>query len=507
MNKLDFLSTKPQLFILGKERFTTDIGKILGVICAALIIALSIYFFSEMIRRHSINIYSYSYITHLPLIDMSEFPIMMTLQNGNGVPYDEEERLFRIYGLHADFGNYSNVKYTPIYLEKCDINKHFGKYQELFKDIPYFERYHCMPLNKFNLTVFGKYGNSATGFSFLNFDVDKCMNLSRSIDPSNGIIRDSTNCFTDEKIQTTFFSSFISIAHVDIYIDHNNITTPTQVYARIDLLPVSTSIYKRYFRFMKVNHYDSDSGFIFESIESETNFQVDFDTNAVDLRKDAFGKFSQISFVMNDKEEKFVRSFIKFQNALANIGGVVKVILLIGTIMSNYISDKLFYIFLSNEYLDFGIHKSNQNINHILSNFKIPKQSEAAKNILYPKISIIKKTTELKLSRLEIICPSSICLGRKEKENFKVLENCIKYFRSIMSFDTLLKLHFEVEKIKKLILTEEQVPAFYSIQKLKFDNKINEAEIRYDIEQFKSITVSQPSKIKLLDNNLISALK
>jgi hypothetical protein len=136
--KIDFLSTKPQIFTNGKNRFSTIFGIIFSIVTMAVIVTFAIYFLNEMFQRQTINIYSYSYINSLPSINMSNFPLMISIQNGNGIPYPEEERLFRIYGVHCDFSNYSNVKYIPIYPEKCDIDKHFGEYKEFFKDIPFF---------------------------------------------------------------------------------------------------------------------------------------------------------------------------------------------------------------------------------------------------------------------------------------------------------------------------------------------------------------------------------
>ena len=124
-----------------------------------------------------------------------------------------------------------NLNRQRIQTEKCDINKHFGNYQNFFKDVPYLTHHYCAVPGK-NITLFGIYG-SIQPYNFLDFWIYTCVN-------DTAVNR--TNCFPREQSQARLVNTYISYLYLDYFLDHTNIQNPGQLILRSEILPVSSTI-------------------------------------------------------------------------------------------------------------------------------------------------------------------------------------------------------------------------------------------------------------------------
>jgi hypothetical protein len=146
----DFISEKPQFLLNNSERSKTIYGGLLSIVCLVLISIAICKFGLDMITRANstmtynqvpVNNVSYNY---------GQFPFMVARLD-NGLKLIENED--RYYYFLADIWNFSpdnstgqivmNLNRQRIQTEKCDLNKHFGKYKDFFKDVPYLTHHYC----------------------------------------------------------------------------------------------------------------------------------------------------------------------------------------------------------------------------------------------------------------------------------------------------------------------------------------------------------------------------
>jgi hypothetical protein len=93
--------------------------------------------------------------------------------------------------------------------------------------------------------------------------------------------------------------------------------------------------------------YNSDVGYVFSDIQPNFFHAFDSFSSEVDLRDQKTNvtpyTFLWLTLVNSPRKVVYFRNYMKVQNLLANIGGIVKGIILIGSLFNNIISSKLFY--------------------------------------------------------------------------------------------------------------------------------------------------------------------
>lgn len=76
-------------------------------------------------------------------------------------------------------------------------------------------------------------------------------------------------------------------------------------------------------------YYNTDNGYFIENIK-KSSFYIyigyDMQISTVDLKED-LPKIGQVNFVLDDFSTTYNRSYIKLQEVMANIGGVMKFLL------------------------------------------------------------------------------------------------------------------------------------------------------------------------------------
>ena len=138
--QFDFLSTEAKFTFNknGETRVKTFIGGIISIISVLASLGLSLYFFAVFVSDNNQSIISSSkFDSTVYLTDTSEVPLMFRLSDTRNLPYKESDKMYKI-GLNYWYvtSNTSTTivqDYVAINVEHCDINKHFGKYNKVFR--------------------------------------------------------------------------------------------------------------------------------------------------------------------------------------------------------------------------------------------------------------------------------------------------------------------------------------------------------------------------------------
>ncbi len=351
---IDFLGLKPSLLLQGSQRHTTFFGSLISVIVFGFILGFSLYFFISLFQRENLVVNQNQGKIDFPTMDISNMPFIFKMVDGSLTDVGNFSQYFQFQVL---------LSYRPRYpalpilywsdIEYCNISKHFGNYTSYFNKIPNLSSYSCVSnLSQYNWTLYGTYGDTINGFSAWNLLINICNNKT-----SNG------TCAPQSKITDKLKAVFLNFGSLDILIDHKNIDNPSNITLNVELMPLSATVYTRYYFFKRTVSYETDYGFIFPENKNKVFFQQDERQTYVDLSVSLGGdnavaisgvKFGHISWHMNQVKYSFNRSYMKIQEMMASIGGVISAISFIGYIFVNFVGRRMYNIRLANVFFQFN---------------------------------------------------------------------------------------------------------------------------------------------------------
>jgi hypothetical protein len=320
-SSLDFISPQPSFKIKKGNRLKNALSGIFSLIAFLLILSITIYSIHQMFTRSTSTVILNTIPDSHQKQNLSELPFMIGLINNLGQIIQDDESVYviksevwQIYNNNTNPMMQQMVKRASIILEKCDINKHFGEYKKYFQKTPYINYHYCTDPNKNNMTIFRPF---STNSNFIIHAIGTCNNKT-----SNGKI-----CKDQKTIETILSNIFISHVYLEFSIDHKNISYPGSLSLRSDLLPASSSLFTRYWYSYKNIEYLSDLGYIFEDNYVKKYFQVSRPSQTVSLITQntiLTGTFINIFLSMDHEYHRYQRSFMKLQNLVASVGGIIK---------------------------------------------------------------------------------------------------------------------------------------------------------------------------------------
>ena len=188
---------------------------------------------------------------------------------------------------------------------------------------------------------------------------------------------------------------------MDSYFDNNNYETPQHFYKNSFSIPLSSSVYKRQFIYVKNIDYFTDYGLIFEDEQQVSVYQVDSATADLYFNSAAAltpNTLSEMSITIKNIKDVYSRKYYKLQNLAADLGGVLKAVLIVSVFFNKIISEPM----LNNYIYDslFGYTNLNKKINQ---KSKIQIKDETKRNLNILKSERIEVNSKNKfLSKNEI---------------------------------------------------------------------------------------------------------
>jgi hypothetical protein len=358
IRKYDTLGNKPELYVNSSTRYQTLFGGVLSLMTLGLLTAATISFSIQLINYESSTIIYNLVPSSNETLNLTGVPWMIMLQDNLFKPIEDEDRYYmpsaNIWSVIPDLSTGElnmNTTVATLNIERCDINKHFGIYRPYFENVPFLEHHYC-PVFDSNITISGVFG-SVKPYKYVELWINRCRNVTR-VDKRN-------KCYDEQSINDRLSDGYISYKFLDNAIDHQNLENPASYYLRADSLPVSSTIYKRNWYYLKNVNYTSDAGLIMKSNNLTQVFQVSSSKESVDLKKEGIepGSFAQITLSMDNKVDVYFRTYEKVQNMLANIGGIIKGIIVIATAINWFVCQEMYFIDLMKDV--FPEFKNNSN--------------------------------------------------------------------------------------------------------------------------------------------------
>jgi hypothetical protein len=116
------------------------------------------------------------------------------------------------------------------------------------------------------------------------------------------------------------------------------------------------SLFKRYIVRNKNVVYETDYGYIIQSLKTVKFTQFSYNEVIVDIRKGQTskpGNFAELTLLMDEKIDEYHRSFTKLQNVFASIGGFFEGIIIVASLIADFFTSKLYYLTIINKTFTF----------------------------------------------------------------------------------------------------------------------------------------------------------
>lgn len=391
---MDFLGTKPTLNIRGQNNYKTTLGGALSIIVLISIISGASYFINQLLSKSNFTIIQSEEYYPLGYMNWTNYEIAVNLANKVGEKIPEADRIYSIKGLWYSYEKNNNSNSSQVEMETklkffdmeyCDLSRHFTNSSNLWKEEKFISSSFCLPKDyPLNISqIFTSVGNKGILIS-----LTRCSNTTTK-----------KNCFSPERIEKDLENVIVLIRMKNFYFDHK-LTGDTGVpYIFTHSPTVSSSVVYKSNYFFQNFEYFTDESLLFSSSNKRLYNVIGESRQTSDLTKDTIvpGSFVMLNFNMHSMKKNVNKNYYKFQNMLADLGGLIKGIITVAGFINIYFSNLLFYKYIINQ----------NNYSLINQNFPLQEKTPARDDKFNGKFSFNKVKNSQIILKHDISCNDS----------------------------------------------------------------------------------------------------
>lgn len=323
ITKFDNISSK--ITLKGKnnnERYQNSFGGLLSLLSLLAMLSAVLYFSirfmnftnpTVIMNQEKRENFVYERFNQIP------FLVKITDEKGNGIQNENGLIRMEYLWITANYTNGSIIQeYNPVSITPCNESNLF-EYKDIFNQ-SLLPGYYC-PSFKKDVDLIGQYGSNSP-YTFSIFLVYQCDNSIKS-----------NNCNTTQEIDKALDNIYLEFIIGDNIFAHSDKDPDVKILSSDRLSITNRSFYRVWLGIHSVE-YISDYGLIFEERNKEMYFQKEMyriDLSLVDktLLEQSKMPFAAISMQNHKYVSTFKRSYMKFQDLLALLGGILKSIMVI----------------------------------------------------------------------------------------------------------------------------------------------------------------------------------
>lgn len=469
LRSIDIYGKKADLSINREEAYKTTLGGFFTLIIGVLFLLLFFNFGSDMIYHENPSTVFSEIYSNLPQKE-----------------YFSKETYFFMYGVQDP--NYAHFIDDSIYKSSlkhyCRNKKHPD--QTFTKEI---ETERCTEAHLPSDSNLKEYFMQASGspldqlfcaknldtqevFMEGSFDVDIYCYLEIVIH----ICRNQTDnvsapiCKPIEEIKEKM-EGYFAYYTIDYLIDPQNFQSPGQAIGKDYFTPISVGMTREINRYIATTKINSDDGFIFTS-KNYYKYPT-YSNDKESLLFDATNGDNLLTFTLrkSHSDNIFERNYKKIQDVLAEIGGFIQILYLFFWVLNYPFLSKKFTEKIVNTIYNFESEKSYKeptlkNLDSVQPAKNLKKKTIAVKtqneNLVKYMVKI-KNRPPLKLTNWEFF--KTLLFSQKKKQktyqnNYKRMMAGKKAVEEKLDISYLLKKFYEIDKIKMLLLNENQFRLF-----------------------------------------------
>ena len=349
-----------QLRYKKEKMYYTNLDILLSLIFLGLFLFVCIIYLKNIINKNDFTIVTNKIqLNKKNEINFSDNPIIFGIFNSQGenIDFDNTYINANLYKNNYNYINNNQINKTQnkINLEICSENNLPSFFLNKVNSRLNISKFLCFTKGQ-NITISGYYGDFFNLFDILEFHLSKCYN--------------STNCKSEEEINSHLNNTNLYIIYLSHFIDHYSTNYPiNNMITGYNFINSLNSI-KRYYFYFSNSKYISDNGLVF-SEEKIYNF-LEYKETIVDYFEPKANSllssktFLNIAFTIYPYQIIYSRKYIKLQDVLGNIGGCSDILFVFFKLISLYFSERSFLIEISNTFVNkkklYKYYKNNINI-------------------------------------------------------------------------------------------------------------------------------------------------
>jgi hypothetical protein len=456
-------------------------GGLITLIINAFIVYCVFYFGDDLwLREEPTSLFTKGINNSTPIY-LKDYPTPISFTDQMGVPYDNVYRYITVvaYWYLMDYEPYGlkGTNYFPLIVEPCTA-EHVSQYGDLFRQDVYFDRSYCVNQNKFiNTTrtsenqmqsdreIFFQNEFASMNSSFISYYGHVCIN---STDNGN-------SCAPQSEIDSFLDSLNVIYSYLDSYVNLYSYDNPSTYYLNRWVSSINKYLSKTVFHRVKNTRIMTDSGILMQDDIFDEKKTLQYDR----LIPDVMGVPNSIFDLIIEGtriQDIHYRSYIKVQDIIANVGGLLSFMLTISNMLlspfqeielnlqllnrlyeiestTNTNNNTKLKIESFNELKDCSSHNINQNI--IKNNFMGFSQK-------------LKEFKEVNASLIDFFKAKLGCRSRHCRSAYNLLNEYIESKYELLEY---IKTSNRVEVIGSLLLTNETKILIKEKHKIKISDK------------------------------------
>jgi hypothetical protein len=315
----------------NRARYNTVSGGLLTIMTVIFIIYCVFYFGQDLYQKKK-PISRFNKMLNPSMqtpLQNYQVPIAFTLGTGNSI-FQNMERYVDItaYWLLIDYTplNLSAINVYPLFVEKC-TKDHVAAYGDLYLKDSFFDYSYCLNHNKFMNGTRVQQGSpfiqgefSSMNSSMVYYNVKPCLNATTGVG----------KCAPQSEIDDILSNINIAYSYVDAYVNLDSYETPYSYFLTRNVIALNRQIGKTNFVKVKSTVIQTDSGILMDDIGTISVLQAEPPTTDVVGHP---GTLLNLLIISTKIQDTYVRKYIKVQDVVANVGGLLKFLLTVGTLI------------------------------------------------------------------------------------------------------------------------------------------------------------------------------
>jgi hypothetical protein len=467
---IDFIGNDISLLHKGSKRVKTVLGGLMTIIISVFSVYSIVYFGKDLFARESPNSRFSKAYQNSSRIMTEDRPLVFNIINGRGANIPSADKYLTFTAKRYENLPDGNVTISNIFVERCDPDKHIPKFKDLYiKSGIDLSTSYCSNSKKvqFSNGTIGEqdiyfeneYGAYPSVFTIYYFD--SCKNTT-----ANG-----NWCAPQEEINAVEENMYFKAALVEEYIDLSDYKDPSKTYLQTYTTNISPKVYKNTHVVYKNTYITTDSGIIMEDPSTVNRAQLD--SIRTDLGQNVNGYY-KLYFESTRITDNYFRKYVKVQDLVASIGGLVKFIFIFSALLLHY---------YSKDVLNFDIAEAlytEQEGRTIMSGGVLPGSTAfdlkdiSVNNLVGPTYTV----KDFRPSVKDCIKAIFKCKSRYTKKHYEQLRDLIK---EKFELTYLFKKLQDFENLANLVLDSQQKLMYMKKRPLRIDTgKILQEEITID---------------------------
>lgn len=336
---LDLMGKSFQLSFNGDYQYKTYTGALISLILTVLLVIGTIYFGKEVIVKSdpfvTPTFQTYNKFDKQNLTTDNLF-VMVGVEDPRYVYY-VDETIFNMTGQISgyDFNEKTNSPEWMFKYFKPVICSTLYNNSIIEKSLPEFtydlNMFWCIPKikeNEENVYVEGFYG--AKSLRIVQFILSKCVNSTEN----------NNSCKPEEEMNKYLQGGIIAIQSNKFILDSKNLDTPLKK-ATVDSWQIlNLNMEVNMFFYLKTLEFETDIGFLLPSLQEFKGYEYnDPKTTYIMKEKINDNVLARINFIGSSWGSKYLRKYEKIQEVVTKIGGLLKALVFIGSVISYMTSE------------------------------------------------------------------------------------------------------------------------------------------------------------------------